>query len=410
MRRELHHDQTSQADQDRLQRKSFAAQLPILFLVRTVINASHRIIYPFLPSIARGLGVSLTTAGGLITLRLAAGMAAPFLGPLADRQGRRRVMELALLAFTLASLLLAGVGTLPAAALAFALYGISKVLYDPAVHAYVGDSVPYRRRGWAIGIVELSWSSAWLLGVPATGFLIERLGWRAPWAGLAGLGLLSLGLTRTALPPIARAAARGDARPLAASLLAVWHSLLRRRHVVVLLLTASLLALSNEIPFIVYGPWLEETFGLDLTTLGLASTVVGLAEATAEVGTSLITDRLGKRRSVLIGLLGLAVSLAVLLVLRRLGLGAALLGVALMFLAFEFSLVSLLTMATELAPEARASLLSLIVTAFSLSRIGGTFVGTWLWRWHNMGLHAALGIACALVAALLLGLGAREVE
>jgi len=151
------------------------SQLWLVFLVRTVMNTAFRIIYPFLPSLARGLGISLTAASGLVTLRMVAGMGAPFLGPLADRHDRRRMMEIALLIFALASLLLAGIGTFTAAAIAFTLYGLAKALYYPAVHAYVGDAVPYDGRGQAVGIIELSWSASWLLGVPASGFLIEHL-------------------------------------------------------------------------------------------------------------------------------------------------------------------------------------------------------------------------------------------
>jgi uncharacterized membrane protein len=47
--------------------------------------------------------------------------------------------------------------------------------------------------------------------------------------------------------------------------------------------------------------------------------------------------------------------------------------VALVLLTFEFGLVSLLALATEVAPNARASLLSLNVMAFSLSRILAAF-------------------------------------
>ncbi len=386
--------------------RAFRARLPVIFLGRTTINTSFRIIYPFLPSIARGLGISLTAASGLITLRLIAGMGAPFLGSLADRHSRRRMMGVALSLFALASLLLAGVGAFTAAAIAFVLYGIAKALYDPAVHAYVGDAVPYRERGRAVGVVELSWSSAWLLGVPMSGFLIERFGWRAPWAVLLALGLLSVGLTHAGLPPAPPRTAHNSGKPFAASMVTTWRNLLGRRSVVVLLMTSLLLTLAIEVPFIVYGAWLEATFGLSLTALGMASTVVGLAEAAAELGTTVITDRLGKQRSVLVGLLGLAASLAALPWLSRLGLAAALCGVALMMLTFEFGLVSLLPLATELAPDARATLFSLNITALSLGRILGAFIGGWLWRWQSIALHAGVGGACALVAALLL---AREV-
>jgi len=379
--------------------------LPIIFLARTAINTAHRIIYPFLPSLARGLGISLQAASGLVTMRVVAGLAAPFLGVMGDRYGRRRTMESALLLLVLASLMLAGIGTLPAATIAFALYGLAKVLYDPSVHAYLGDTVPYRERGRAIGLVELSWSAAWLIGVPASGFLIEQWGWRAPWIALIPVALAGLWLTHTRLPPAHARSTGEQSPPLIASTLATWHSLLRDRSVVVLLLTSFFLTLANEIPFIVYGAWLEGSFGLGLATLGLASMVVGLAEASAELGTTVLTDRWGKRRSVVVGLLGLAASLLLLPWLSGLGLAAALVGVVLMILTFEFAIVSLLPLATELAPNSRASLLSLNVTAFSLGRILGALIGGWLWTTQapSITLHAAVGAICALVGAFLVG-------
>lgn len=391
--------------------------MAIIFLARTVLNTAQRIIYPFLPTIARGLGISLSAASGLVTLRMVAGLAAPLFGPFTDRQGRRRSMEIGLLLFTLASLLLVGsgyvgMGTLILAAAAFLLYGLAKVLYDPAVHGYLGDVVPYRARGRAIGIIELSWSSAWLIGVPISGFLIERFGWQSPWLVMIGLGLLSLGLTRAFLPPGRAPAEATPPQRLVALLTSTWRSLLRRRQVVVLLLVSLLLTMALEIPFIVYGAWLETSFGLSLSTLGLASIVVGLAEASAELGTTVLTDRWGKRRSVLAGLGGLALSLLVLPSLAGLGLIAALSGIVFVILAFEFAIVSLLPLVTELAPLERSSLLSLNVTAFSLGRIMGAALGGWLWHQSagGIGLHAGVGAACALLAAFLMFWGIVEIE
>ena len=317
------------------------------------------------------------------------------------------------------------------------MYGLSKVLYDPAAHAYVGDSVPYAKRGRAIGFVELSWSCAWLIGVPVSGFLIERLGWRAPWAVLSALGILCIWITYARLQRAADSPGHPHPQRLgnlratrirltvwaqfAASILATLRQLLRQHRVVILLLTSFLLSLAIETPFIVYGVWLENAFGLGLATLGLASIVVGLAEATAELGTTVITDRLGKRRSMLLGLLGLAASLLALPWLSQLGLGAALAGVALMILTFEFTIVSLLPLATELVPTARASLLSLNMAAFSLGRMLGALLGGWLWKWQatallpvpfqgHMALNALIGAGCTLVAVALLGWGLRGID
>lgn len=405
-----------------VERQPRRAQLAIIFVTRTVLSTAHRIIYPFLPSIARGLGISLAAAGGLVTVRMLAGLTAPLFGPSADRRSRRDTMEIALVLFPMAGLLLVAAGSLSAvglvavslaiAAIAFMLYGLSKVLYDPTVHAYLGDTVPYHHRGRAIGIVEFSWSAAWLIGVPIAGVLIERFGWRAPWAVLSVLGLLCLVLTHLRLPRGQAPRRQDDGIPPGVMLAHTWRRLLRRRRVLVLLLTSLLLTMALEIPFIVYGAWLETSFGLSLSALGVASIVVGLAEASAELGTTLLTDRLGKRRSVLTGLLGLAAGLVLLSGLARLGLVGALVGVALVMITFEFAIVSLLPLATELVPEERASLLSLNVTAFSLGRIAGAFIGGGLWQWSGGGIapNAAAGAACALLAALLMFRGMVEIE
>jgi len=387
---------------------SFGSILPTLLLSRTVINTSFRVVYPFLPVIARGLDISLGSASTLLTLRFAAGLAAPILGPLADRFGRRRMMVIGLLVFALAGVSLAGVGTLGAAAVAFALYGLAKVFYDPAVHAYLGDTVPYERRARVVGAVELSWSAAWLLGVPASGFLIEWFGWRAPWAALIALGLVGAWLTQTRLPPASRASSRDTGLPAISVMLRTWWQLVRHGPVLILLTTNLFLILAIEVPFIVYGAWLEKTFALSLATLGLASTVVGVAEMAAEFGIMAVTDRLGKRRSVVGGLIGLAACLVALPQLAGMGLAGALVGVAGIMFCFEFAVVSLLPLATEIVASKRASVFSLVVVIVSLGRALGSALGGWLWQWETIELNAGVGALCALVAALILGLGLRR--
>ena len=87
-------------------------------------------------------------------------------------------------------------------------------------------------------------------------------------------------------------------------------------------------------------------------------------------------------------------------------------GVVLVTLSFEFAIVSLIPLATELVPEARASLLSLNMTAFSLGRILGAVIGSWLWQGQAgaIALNAVAGAVCALLATLLMLLGMVELK
>lgn len=379
-----------------------SASVWVVTLARTVLNVPFRIVYPFLPSIARGLGVSLGAASALVTVRVVANLVAPLVAPFADRHGRRAAMELGMLICGMAGLVVCGLGTYAAAAVAFALFGLAKALYDPAVHAYVADRVPYEQRGRAAGLVELSWSGAWLIGVPVSGMLVERWGWRSPWAVIAGLSIASVLILRQWLPPDRPAGGRDQSAAAQSSLWASWRTILGVPGVKSLLAVSFLLTVSVEVPLIVYGAWLETAFGLGLATLGVASTVVGVAELAAEGGTTVITDRLGKVRSVLLGMAALAASLLALPILARSGLAVALAGVFCVMLSYEFAFVSFLPVISNAVPGTRATLSAINVVAFSLGRVLGTTLGGWMWRWQNMAVQCVAGALFCCCGGLLL--------
>lgn len=367
-----------------------------MLLARTALNLQFRIIYPFLPAIGRGLGVSLETASLLLTVRSILGVASPLYGALADRLGRRTVMLAGLVALVLAALVMvavAGPGALGfgLALLAFALFGFSKSAYDPAMQAYVGDAVPYARRGRVMGLLELSWSLSWFIGVPLSGLLIARFGWRAPFwlivvAGVSGL----VALWR--LCPKCGASPPQVAQPAAA---VPWLAVLRASLPV--LTVAMLLVMALENVFVVYGAWLESEFGLAVTAIGLVSIVLSVAEMVAEGVSAGLVDRLGKRRAVLGGFVLFLLSL---LLLPRLAAGtlvAALGGMALLILAFEFTIVSFVPLVSEVMPSARGAVLSLNVAAMAVGRIIATLTAPRLW---SAGGLAANAWASAVMLAL----------
>jgi predicted MFS family arabinose efflux permease len=377
--------------------------LATMLYARTVANINFRIVYPFLPAIARGLGIPLEAAGQLVSLQGGAGLVAPLFGHLSDRHGRRRMMEAALLLLALASAVVFLTNVYAPVLFAFAGFGISKALYDPAMQAYVGDAVPYARRGRVIAITELAWSFAWLFGVPLAGLLIERAGWRAPWAVTALLALAGVAATRLLLPP-AKSARSGVGRAAPVS----WRALLRRGPVRAALFTSFGMLFALENIFIVYGAFLENRFGLAIGAIGVASIVIGIAELLAGGGAAAWTDRLGKKRSVIAGLLAFSVSL---LLLSTLGghLVTALAGFALAILFFEFTIVSFLPLMTELAPDARATLLSMNIAAMGVGRLLAPVVGTTLFaQTGGIFANALLSALFCLLAALALWKGVQE--
>ncbi len=164
----------------------------MLLLARTCLNLQARVVYPFLPAISRGLGVPLETASLLVTVRSFVGALSPIYGLAADRYGRRPMMLAGLLALAVGTGLTALAPGLGVALLAFALLGFSKSAYDPAMQAYVGDAVPYERRGRVMSLLEISWSLSWFVGVPIAGFVIAAAGWRGPFVLIAALACLAL--------------------------------------------------------------------------------------------------------------------------------------------------------------------------------------------------------------------------
>lgn len=378
--------------------------LGIILLTRTTLNSSYRVVYPFLPAIGRGLGVSLTAVSFLLTVRAFAGLSSPLFGPLSDRRGRRAMMLGGLMMLVIGAALLALAGeqfrlsAYPVAFLAFALLGIAKVVYDPALQAYLGDLIPYQRRGRIMALVELSWSAAWLLGVPATGFLIDLRGWQAPFVAISILGLLSFFLTR-------RLPKADHARSLQVDLPSP--ALLRNRSALAALVVSILFMFANENVFVVYGAWMESNFGLSVSALGVASVVIGVSELVAEGATAAFVDRIGKKRAVA-GSALLTVGAYLLLPALTGSLAVALLGLAALFITFEFSVVSSIPLVSELSPTTRGTLMALNVAAMSAGRMAGSLTATLLWLRGGMVLNGAVSAGASLVALLVLVLLVRE--
>jgi predicted MFS family arabinose efflux permease len=281
------------------------------------------------------------------------------------------------------------------AVLAFVLTGLAKVVYDPAIQAYVGDRVPYSRRGLAIGVIEVSWSAGLLLGVPLVGFAIQRFGWSSPFVGLALLAVLGGVAVLRFIRPDA-----GMPVESRTGLTRSWGLLLRHPVAIGALGFAVLIGVANENMFVVYGEWMELSFGLQVSALGLLTAVIGVAELSGELIVATGSDRTGKRRLMLVGLVISALAYAGLPRLDQ-SLFAALVALFVMFIGFEAAVVSSIPLVTELLPAARGTMMGAFLMAFSIGRTLGALVGDVAWRAGGFALNGLVAAGLNVLAILL---------
>lgn len=363
---------------------------------RLVLNTARRFAYPFAPALSRAMGVPLTHITSIIAANQASGVLALFFGPVADRLGYRFMMLLGL--FLLASGMLAA-ALLPFYAvvlIALFLAGLGKNIFDPAIQAYVGERVSYERRGLAIGLIETSWAASTLVGIPLAGLLMEWHGWRSPFAvmglaALAGMGMIALRLPSESL--------RGKAMPNIADLRYAWGRLWQNRTARAMLALAFLVSMANDGIFVIYGAWLEQQFDLSVAQLGLGSSVIGIAELLGEFITVGLADRMGKQRALLLGV-GLSIVGYVVLPWTESTLPNALAGLFALFIAVEFTFVTALSMATEILPDHRATMMSGMLAVAGLGRMTGAVTGGWIWTLYGTAAVAMVSAALCGAAAL----------
>ena len=342
-------------------------QLLIVMVLRTIFNTMHRMVYPFLGTFARGLGVDITALSFALTGRSLIGAFVPFIASIADQRGRRFGMLAGIALFTLGVSLVVVWPTLWALTAALILALLGKYMFDPAMQAYFGDRIPYQQRGLALAITELGWSLAFILGVPAMGFLIASSGWSAPFPVLTVLGLGMFAAVWWVAPKrdVNHVPARNpwanfgmvlrNAPALAGISIALWASA------------------GNELVNLIFGVWLEDSFGLQIAALAGASAVIGLSELSGEGLVALLTDRLGKPRALALGLSANAGAAVLLPFIGRTEVGA-LVGLFLFYITFEFVMVSHVPMMTEMLPGARATVMAFNLTGHSLGRALGAFL------------------------------------
>lgn len=380
------------------QNVSFRRLIGVGMSAKLIVDIGNQIFNPFLPIFAAGLGIDVITLGRLLGLRSATGILAPLAGATADRTSYRSVIRIALLLGAAGFFLLATSGNIWLITLSFVLIGIGGSSFVPTLQAYVSARLPYSMRARGLGMIEYSWALTGIIGLPLVGLILQRFSWQLPLV-LLGAGMVVMAVVFGAMPAadrhrteLATAGGRGTFRGF-------FHIGANARSAYAAIFAAALSFFAAMQIMIAHGAWLQSQYGLTAAQLGVVAFVLGLFDLAASVTVSLYTDRIGKRRSVLIGISGSLVGY-ILMPFFNFSVVTATLAIAVTRMFFEFNIVSHFPLLSQQSPPHRGKLMTL---GAAITLIGATLAGfTAPWLLLNVGVPtlaatSAIAVGLALV-------------
>ncbi|WP_434713171.1 MFS transporter [Rhizobium sp. YTUHZ045] len=155
-----------------------------------------------LPALAQAFGGSFQEVQWIVlAYLLAITTLIVSVGRLGDMTGRRRLLLIGILLFTLASVLCGFAPALWPMIAARALQGLGAAIMMALTMAFVGETVPKARTGSAMGLLATMSAIGTALGPSLGGALIAGFGWRAIFLVTVPLGIVAFTLAYRFLPP-----------------------------------------------------------------------------------------------------------------------------------------------------------------------------------------------------------------
>jgi DHA1 family tetracycline resistance protein-like MFS transporter len=185
--------------------------LLVIFLTIFVNLVGFGIIIPLLPFYAQTFGASPIVIGMLFaSFSLSQLVAAPILGSLSDRWGRRPVLIASLIGTAISFVMLALADTLAMLFVARIFDGLSGGSITTA-RAYIADVTTEEERPRAFGLLGAAFGLGFIIG-PALGGALSHISYTAPIWAAAGISVAAMGLAWRWLPEtVHRAHASGGA-------------------------------------------------------------------------------------------------------------------------------------------------------------------------------------------------------
>lgn len=171
------------------------------WLTLFIIGTDLFVVSPLLPSIAQRFSITPSKAGWMVAVfSIMYAIGAPYLGLLSDRLGKRKMIVIGLLGFTVANTVTSAASSFPLLVGSRLLAGLSAAAVTPSIYAITGDVAPAGRRGAWLAIVGSGLLMALWAGAPIGTLVSQVMSWQAVFMGLAIISLLLAVLNQRVWP------------------------------------------------------------------------------------------------------------------------------------------------------------------------------------------------------------------
>lgn len=281
--------------------------LPFILGTIFIDSVGFGIIMPVLPQLLMDVGkLSLPDAielGAWIGLMMAVAtfFAAPLLGNLSDRYGRRPVLLLSLGGLAVDYLLLAIVQTVPLLFAARVLSGVFGGSFAPAQAAIADITIP-AERARNFGLVSAAFGVGFVAG-PAIGGLLGELGPRAPFVAAAALSAVNFIYGLLFFPDTLPVDRRREFAWRRANPLGAWRTMRQVGGMTSVALVLILWQVASLVYPLTWSFYTIAQFGWSSGMIGASLAIVGLVIAFGQtVVTGRMVKRFGERDAASIGL------------------------------------------------------------------------------------------------------------
>lgn len=284
-----------------MKQPALPAALWALLAGNFVIGTGVMVVPGTLNELSSSLQVGAATAGQLITAAaVVMCVGAPLLAAVVAGWDRRLLLACTMLWYACGHLVSTLMPTFGALLPVRMLTVIAPAIFTAQAAACAGLLVPAEQRGRAVTFVFLGWSMASVLGLPLGALIGGHLGWRAAFATIAVLSLMSAGWIWLKLP--------SGIRPAALSRDA-WGRVFKSPLLMGVVCVTALQGSGQFVLFSYFAPLLKERLGADATQLGLIWAWFGACGVVGNMLVSRYVDRLGASRMVLLTTALIALSL-----------------------------------------------------------------------------------------------------